>query len=268
MSSKGIGSSCISVKYNTKQADVNVKKITQCTEMTTSSSNCSNNSTGGRKCRGPTGPTGMIGPIGFTGQIGSTGYHGLTGGIGPTGVTGPIGTEGPSGLIGPTGYTGPAGPTGTFSSVTDEDLLPYSNKIISIGNTGYNFKRLHCETIYVSGGSLFIDGLPLSATSDGTFVLPENTKINGSSNNLSDFTVTIKNEDLSNNFYILPDNSVHLYTTAVDFDFSMNPNIQRNTINNNNYVKFKTSTNSELILYEEEVSTIIHTKNNGLYKQY
>jgi hypothetical protein len=295
-------------------------------------------------------PQPMRSKMGHTGSIGERGPTGENGLIGVRGPTGMMGTMGINGLQGTRGDIGPTGPIGVFGGFIKEDILPYDNSVLSIGNTGAHFKRLHCETIYLSGKTIYLKDIPIEIK-NGNLNLPFGTTINEKSigsikvlgkiqryedllvinkkeagdsyiidenlwiyNGISfvntgayngstgptgpagmgeqglqgvtgttgmigptgitgqigpeySLIINIRNDDISNNYYSLPDNKMHVYTIDSSFDFSMNPDISRNGISNNEYVKMLTTSQKEIILYNEELSTMIHTK-NGFYKQY
>ena len=228
----------VSVVFNSKEVDVDVHKVLPCYSSSSSSSSCSEVVTGKR---------------------------------------GKKGEDGAKGAKGDKGEKGDTGPEGTFGGVVDRDILPYKSSVISIGNAGLDFKRVHCESVYITGPSLFIQGVPIDVK-NSTINLPLGSTINnkliGEKGHEHDFLVSIKNKDLSNNCYLLPVvDDVHIYTIDDSFDFSRNSVLSRNNIQNKNYVKFLANYSrglvpNELFLYEEDVSTMIHTKSNGAYKQY
>ena len=124
---------------------------------------------------GCTGTTGMTGPRGLMGLMGMTGMQGIRGYTGMSGVQGPIGLMGATGQK---GEKGEKGETGSFGGKTYEDILPYENKIISIGSASDNFKAIHTETIFNTGSSLYIQDVPLKVI-DSELQLPPGTRLNG-----------------------------------------------------------------------------------------
>ena len=96
----------------------------------------------------------LVGSTGFTGCTGAggtgpTGLTGSTGYTGPTGVTGPTGYTGSTGYTGPTGAgaSGPTGATGTFSGVVYENMIPYTDNNISLGDASHYFQGLYVSNV-------------------------------------------------------------------------------------------------------------------------
>lgn len=260
----------ISVVYDSNYVDVDVKKV-----------GCSSS----HDITGKRGKTGAKGEPGEKGEQGERGEKGEKGEIGETGEKGEQGEKGDT------------GPQGMFGGVVADDILPYKNSVISIGNPIMNFKRLHCESVFLSGPTLFIQEVPIEVK-NRTINLPAGTTLNnkiigqkGDTGDKGDtgergadgppgekgdpftFVVSITNNDLSNNYYILPTvDSVHIYTIDDSFNYTKNTLESKNNILTKNYVKLlanHTEENpDEIILFKEDVSTMIHTKSNGQYKIY
>ena len=138
-------------------------------------------------CTGATGMTGMTGMAGhrgftgmtgMTGMIGQQGFTGMTGPQGPIGVMGVSGEKGEKGEKGEQGEKGDKGDTGAFGGHSYEDILPYENKIISIGSSSHNFKAVHAETFLNTGPALYIQNVPLKVI-DSELHLPAGTRLNG-----------------------------------------------------------------------------------------
>lgn len=140
--------------------------------------------------QGVTGVTGAIGAQGVTGIQGVTGAQGITGvqGIqGTTGVTGAIGTQGVTGIQGVTGVTGsigtgvtgPTGPRGATGAsgggggggsmllyAQFTAIMPSNNSVLIATGEAVSFP---VKGPYGPPGV----ALPISASSETTFVLPE-----------------------------------------------------------------------------------------------
>ena len=185
--------------------------------------------TGQTGTTGVTGPTGITGMTGFTGPTGITGFTGMTGYTGPMGSTGSIGIAGPTGYSGMTGFTGMSGPTG-FTGHTG-----------ALGSTGYTGMTGYTGPIGNAG--------------------PTGPKY--------EFIVSIKDSDLSGDSFYLQENTFHLYTIDDSFDWSINQDVSRNNSSTNQYVKMIIeNTDVSMTLFNDEISTMIHTKNNGVFKRF
>lgn len=135
---------------------------------------------------GPTGPSGATGPegsyvVGNTGPPGEPGDFGDNGtdgqsAKGVTGATGPTGPDGPTGLKGLKGATGP---DGGFNGTVDRHIVPTDTNTYNLGANDAFFNYVYAKTLYVSGNSIDIGGATISAGSDGSLKLPENTTSQG-----------------------------------------------------------------------------------------
>ena len=84
-----------------------------------------------------------------------------------------------------------------------------------------------------------------------------------------DFVVNIQNSDLSGDRYYLPQDSFHLYTIDELFDYNGIPDVSHNNENTNQYVRLNiVDTDVSMLLFNDEISTMIHTKKNGIFKRF
>jgi hypothetical protein len=95
-----------------------------------------------------------------------------------TGITGSTGPTGHTGSTGPTGPTGHTGPTGSFGGIVYNDIIPYERHVVSIGDTGQEFDRIHCKTLYASKDTIYVGSAKISAISDA-ISLPVGSLVGG-----------------------------------------------------------------------------------------
>ena len=202
---------------------------------------------------GPTGPSGTNGSTGPTGTQGPTGPNG--GPTGPTGasITGPTGAT--STITGPTGPAGSGGngnvSTGdiTFTGniigstngniVIDTALVPSSNATIDLGTIENQWRSL-----YVSGNTIYMSGVPLSVTNGNTLAFG-NTTIANTSNTITTVTGNItftdttlgtvngnSNINIATTYLNLTNNQADFidfnYPSPASQSLSMSPGIQLN----------------------------------------
>lgn len=77
-----------------------------------------------------------------------------------------------------TGPTGPLGPTGFFSGTLSQNIVPTSDKTLSLGTPDVWFKNLYVDSITVGPNTINIGGAAISASGDGV-TLPGSTTIGG-----------------------------------------------------------------------------------------
>ena len=91
---------------------------------------------------------------------------------------GKTGTTGMPGTTGTTGMTGPLGPTGSFGGIVYRDIMPYDRYAVSLGDTGQEFDRIHCRTLYTSANTVWVGDAYIKATGQ-SLAFPVGSMIGG-----------------------------------------------------------------------------------------
>ena len=74
---------------------------------------------------------------------------------------------------------------------------------------------------------------------------------------------------MSGDYFYLQNNTFHLYTIDESFNWDINADVSRNNTSTRQYVKMIIeNTDISMTLFNDEISTMIHTKNNGVFKRF
>lgn len=97
---------------------------------------------------------------------------------------------------------GPTGPTGAFGGLLSQNIIPSADKVYNLGSTGSMFNALYVDKLYVSPNTIYVGGVPISASNDGSIVLPTGSTIGG----VNPGSIVIKG--IKTNTNLLPTNAI------------------------------------------------------------